>query len=64
MMYIIIYIIGFLVTAYINAPKDAMDDDNDIVGQTGIALLWPILALVFVLLTPVFIVAQLNKLRK
>lgn len=63
MMYIIIYIIGFLVTAYIKGPKDAMGDE-DVVGQTGIALLWPILALVFVILSPVFVVAQLNKLRK
>lgn len=63
MMYIIIYIIGFLVTAYIEGPKSATDDE-DVVGQTGIALLWPILALVLVLLSPVFVVAQLNKLRK
>ena len=63
MIYIIIYIIGFLVTAWIKGPKDASGEE-DVAGQTGIALLWPMLAVFLIMVSPIFLVEQLNKLRK
>jgi len=63
LLYILIYIIGFFVTAWIKGPKDASGEE-DIAGQAFIALIWPILAVFFILVSPVFIVEQMNKLRK
>jgi len=63
LIYILIYIIGFFVTAWIKGPKGA-DGEEDIVGQTIIALMWPMLAVFLILFSPVFIVEQMNKLRK
>lgn len=63
MIYIIIYIIGFLATAWIKGPKDASGEE-DVAGQTGIALLWPILLVFLIMVSPIFLVEQLNKLRK
>ena len=63
LIYILIYIIGFFVTAWIKGPKDASGEE-DAVGQTIIALIWPILGVFLILISPVFIVEQMNKLRK
>jgi heme/copper-type cytochrome/quinol oxidase subunit 2 len=63
LLYIIIYIIGFLVTAWIKGPKDASGEE-DVAGQTIIALMWPILAVFLIMVSPIFLVEQLNKLRK
>jgi hypothetical protein len=63
LIYILIYIIGFFITAWIKGPKDASGEE-DTVGQAGIALIWPILGVFFILVSPVFIVEQMNKLRK
>jgi len=63
LLYILIYIIGFFVTAWIKGPKDASGEE-DVAGQTGIALIWPILGVFLILLSPVFIVEQMNKLKK
>jgi heme/copper-type cytochrome/quinol oxidase subunit 2 len=63
LLYIIIYIIGFLVTAWIKGPKDASGEE-DVAGQTGVALLWPMLAVFLIMVSPIFLVEQLNKLRK
>ena len=63
LIYILIYIIGFFVTAWIKGPKDA-NGEEDTAGQTGIALMWPILLVFLIIVSPVFIVEQVNKLRK
>jgi hypothetical protein len=63
LIYILIYIIGFFVTAWIKGPKDAFGEE-DVAGQAGIALMWPILGVYLILVSPVFIVEQINKLRK
>ena len=63
LIYILIYVIGFFVTAWIRGSKDASGEE-DTAGQTGIALMWPILGVFLVLVSPVFIVEQMNKLRK
>jgi hypothetical protein len=63
LIYILIYIIGFFITAWIKGPKDASGEE-DVAGQTGIALIWPILGVFLILVSPVFIVEQINKLRK
>ncbi len=63
LIYILIYIVGFFVTAWIKGPKDA-NGEEDAVGQTIIALMWPMLAVFLILVSPVFIVEQMNKLRK
>ena len=42
LIYILIYIIGFFVTAWIKGPKDASGEE-DTAGQAFIALMWPIL---------------------
>ena len=63
LIYILIYIIGFFITAWIKGPKDASGEE-DVAGQTGIALIWPILAVFLIIVSPVFIVEQINKLRK
>ena len=60
---LLIYIIGFFVTVWIKGPKDASGEE-DVVGQTIIALMWPMLAVFLILVSPVFIVEQINKLRK
>lgn len=63
LIYILIYIIGFFVTAWVRGPKDA-NGEEDTVGQTIIALMWPMLVVFLILVSPVFIVEQMNKLRK
>jgi hypothetical protein len=63
LIYILIYIIGFFVTVWIKGPKDASGEE-DVAGQAGIALIWPILGVFLILVSPVFIVEQINKLRK
>jgi uncharacterized membrane protein len=63
LIYILIYIIGFFVTAWIKGPKDASGEE-DTAGQAGIALIWPILAVFLILFSPVFMVEQMNKLKK
>ena len=63
LLYVLIYIIGFFVTAWIKGPKDASGEE-DTAGQAGIALMWPILGVFLILFSPVFIVEQMNKLRK
>jgi heme/copper-type cytochrome/quinol oxidase subunit 2 len=63
LIYILIYIIGFFVTAWVRGSKDASGEE-DVVGQTIIALMWPMLAIFLILVSPVFIVEQMNKLRK
>ena len=63
LLYVLIYIIGFFVTAWIKGPKDASGEE-DVAGQAFIALIWPILAVFLILVSPVFIVEQMNKLRK
>ena len=63
LIYILIYIIGFFITAWIKGPKDASGEE-DVAGQAGIALIWPILGVFLILVSPVFIVEQINKLRK
>jgi heme/copper-type cytochrome/quinol oxidase subunit 2 len=60
---LLIYIIGFFVTAWIKGPKDASGEE-DTAGQAGIALMWPAIAIFFIMISPVFIVEQMNKLRK
>jgi hypothetical protein len=60
---LLIYIIGFFVTVWIKGPKDASGEE-DVAGQAGIALIWPILGVFLILVSPVFIVEQINKLRK
>lgn len=62
-IYILIYIIGFFVTAWIIGSKDA-NGEEDTAGQTGIALMWPIIGVFLVLVSPIFIVEQMNKLKK
>ena len=62
-IYILIYIIGFFVTAWIRGPKDASGEE-DTAGQAGIALMSPILGVFLVLVSPIFIVEQMNKLKK
>ena len=63
LLYILIYIIGFFVTAWVRGSKDASGEE-DTAGQAGIALMWPMLAVFLILVSPVFIVEQMNKLRK
>ena len=63
LIYILIYIIGFFVTAWVRGSKDASGEE-DTAGQAGIALMWPMLAVFLILVSPVFIVEQMNKLRK
>jgi hypothetical protein len=63
LIYTLIYIIGFFVTAWIKGPKDASGKE-DTAGQAGIALIWPILGVFLILVSPVFIVEQMNKLRR
>ena len=63
LIYILIYIIGFFVTAWVRGSKDASGEE-DTVGQAGIALMWPAIAIFFIMISPVFIVEQMNKLRK
>jgi heme/copper-type cytochrome/quinol oxidase subunit 2 len=63
LIYILIYIIGFFITAWIKGPKDASGEE-DTAGQAGIALMWPAIAIFFIMISPVFIVEQMNKLRK
>ena len=63
LLYVLIYIIGFFVTAWVRGSKDASGEE-DTVGQAGIALMWPILAVFLIIVSPVFIVEQMNKLRK
>lgn len=62
-IYILIYIIGFFVTAWIRGSKDASGEE-DTAGQTGVALMWPIVVVFLVLVSPIFIVEQMNKLKK
>jgi hypothetical protein len=62
-LYISIYVLGFLVTAYINGPKNAHGEE-DAAGQTGVALMWPLIAVFLIMVSPIFIVQQLNKFRK
>jgi heme/copper-type cytochrome/quinol oxidase subunit 2 len=63
LIYILIYIVGFFATAWVRGSKDASGEE-DVVGQTIIALMWPMLAIFLILVSPVFIVEQMNKLRK
>jgi hypothetical protein len=63
LIYILIYIIGFFVAAWIKGPKDA-NGDEDTAGQAGIALMWPILFVFLIFVSPIFIVEQMNKLKK
>ena len=63
LLYILIYAIGFFVTAWIRGSKDA-NGEEDTAGQAGIALMWPILGVFLVLVSPIFIVEQMNKLKK
>lgn len=63
LIYILIYIIGFFVTAWVRGPKDASGEE-DTAGQAGIALMWPMLFVFLILVSPVFIVEQMNKLKK
>ncbi len=63
LIYILIYVIGFFVTAWIRGSKDASGEE-DTAGQTVIALMWTILGVFPVLVSPFFIVEQMNKLRK
>jgi hypothetical protein len=63
MIWILVYVIGFIVTAYIRGPRDAAGE-KDTAGQAGIALMWPILAVFFLMMIPVFLVQLINTLRK
>jgi heme/copper-type cytochrome/quinol oxidase subunit 2 len=63
LLYIAIYVIGFIATAWIHGPKDAHGDD-DVMGQVGVSLLWPFIIVAFVAIIPVFIVQAINELRK
>ncbi len=38
--------------------------DEDVAGQTGVALIWPALAVFLIIISPMFIVEQMNKLKK
>ena len=59
---LLIYIIGFFVTHWIIGPThDGVTDDP---AQRGIALLWPITGWILIAAFLVFIVRQMNKLRK
>jgi heme/copper-type cytochrome/quinol oxidase subunit 2 len=63
LLYIAIYVIGFIVTAWIHGPKDAHNED-DVVGQAGVSLLWPLILVALIAMIPVFIVQAINELRK
>jgi hypothetical protein len=59
---LLIYIIGFFITHWIIGPThDGIEDDP---AQRGIALLWPITGFILIAALAVFIVEQINKLRK
>jgi heme/copper-type cytochrome/quinol oxidase subunit 2 len=63
LLYIAIYVIGFIATAWIHGPKDAHDEE-DLGGQVGVSLLWPLLLIAIVAMIPIFIVQAINELRK
>lgn len=63
MLYLVIYLIGFVVTAIVVGPNDAAGR-KDIVAQTVSALLWPLIATFFIIISPVFLVHLINMLRK
>ena len=63
LLYIAIYVIGFIATAWIHGPKDAHGEE-DIVGQAGVSLLWPLIVIGLIAAIPVFIVQAINELRK
>jgi hypothetical protein len=59
---LLIYIIGFFIVHWIIGPTyDGIEDDP---AQRGIALLWPITGFILIAALAVFIVEQINKLRK
>jgi hypothetical protein len=62
-LFIILYIIGFFVAVWFTSPIDARGE-KDIAGQTGSAVLWPILFLYLILVGVVSIVEFINKLKK
>jgi hypothetical protein len=62
LLYILIYIIGFFVTHWIIGPThDGVEDDD---AQRALALLWPITGFILIAALPVFILRQINKLKK
>jgi hypothetical protein len=63
LLFIGIYIVGFILTACICGPEDA-DGVNDLDGQLLISLVWPVVVVGLVLLVPVFIVLIINEFRK
>ena len=59
---LLIYIIGFFVTHWIIGPThDGVEDDD---AQRALALLWPITGFILIAALPVFILRQINKLKK
>jgi biotin transporter BioY len=59
---LLIYIIGFLITHWVIGPThDGVEDDD---AQRALALLWPITGFILIAALPVFILRQINKLKK
>jgi biotin transporter BioY len=59
---LLIYIIGFFVTHWVIGPThDGVEDDA---VQIALALLWPITGFILIAALPVFILRQINKLKK
>jgi hypothetical protein len=59
---LLIYIIGFFITHWVIGPThDGVTDDP---AQRALALLWPITGFILIAALPVFIVEQINRLRK
>jgi hypothetical protein len=62
LIFLLIYIIGFFITDWVIGPThDGVEDDP---AQRALALLWPLSGFILIASLPVFIVEQINKLRK
>jgi hypothetical protein len=62
LIYILIYIIGFFVTYWVIGPTHHGIEDDP--AQRALALLWPFTVLFLIAELSVFIIVQINRLRK
>jgi hypothetical protein len=62
LIYILIYIIGFFVTYWVIGPTHHGIEDDP--AQRALALLWPFTMVLLIAALPLFILQQINKLKK